>query len=169
MKKCSIAVVFAILLISSVFAAGTVSAVLTASIDQKLNVLIDSGTSKNINFTYSGLEVLIEPAASLTAISNIRNWELRFSSINNGTMKNALNETLVYYVQIIPASTVGISQNDLSSYIQLTSMKYIKFTQKTNNAGRALAMNIKVPETSDMLEGGTDFTDTITITIAASS
>jgi hypothetical protein len=169
MKKSIIVALFAVILLSSISGSNTASAVLTASIDQKLNILIDNSTSKNISFVYSGVEVLLEPAASLTALSNIRNWELRFSSANSGFMKNPLDESLLYYVQITPASAQGVSQNDLSAYIQLTSMKYIKFTQKTTNAGRTLTMNIRVPETSEVLEGGTDFTDTITITIAASS
>ncbi len=170
MKRSFSIVLLTLFLASAGFASGNVSAILTASVDQKLSLLIDSGTSKTISFTYAGIEKLIEPAATLTAISNIRNWEIRFSSMNGGVMQNAtVGESLSYFVQIVPSSSVGISQNDLSSYVQLSTIRSIKFTQKTSAAGRTLTMNIKIPETTDMLEGGTDFTDTITITIAASS
>ncbi|MFZ2913255.1 MAG: hypothetical protein WAZ99_03570 [Rectinemataceae bacterium] len=165
MKKSILVVLFALAALGLVSAATTGGAIVTGTVAEQLSVAITGASSGN-NTTFEIVQTgeTARSLGSVKVISNYKSWYIRVSSGNTGNLGKLVNtdgETIDY--QFTMGSLVGLQA------VELDATAESHMTAKTAKLGDTYTMAIAYGDsgTSFYSKDGGNFTDTITITVAA--
>ena len=165
MKK-FLAFVFVGLLVCS--GAWAANVTITATASQVLSVATGS-TTWSVTLDNTGT-ALVSPVDSLTVKSSKHAYTVTFSSSDAGQLKMTSGSDSYYIPYLIKVDTTGwvsgVSTNNLSDYIQLTTAKIIVFNARTPVAGKSFPIGFKINEYADYYENGL-YSATLTIGISA--
>ena len=165
MKK-FLAFVFVGLLVCS--GAWAANVTITATATQVLSVATGS-TTWSVTLDNTGT-ALVSPVDSLTVKSSKHAYTVTFSSSDAGQLKMTSGSDSYYIPYLIKVDTTGwvsgVSTNNLSDYIQLTTAKIIVFNARTPVAGKSFPIGFKINEYADYYENGL-YSATLTIGISA--
>lgn len=169
MKKFFAVIVIAFVAIGASFAAdlvinGSVTAALSVSItNSPISVTLDG----------TGAAGTVDRTATLNAKSNKPGWTITFDSANNGKLKSPT--TLVEIPYLLQASTPiwgsASVTNGLATAVNPEGKTIVVTSGKTPRNGVDFTLTVTVDAqggTDVLFEAASDYTDTITITIAAS-
>ncbi len=156
MKKYALVALFAVAVFGMAFAAnttksgsvgisGTVAEVFTLTVPAAYDGTITNG---DVAETWAIGDVVVS--------SNVKNWTISLSSLNNGQLMNG-TETIAYTV------TLGSLVSDKS----LSSAWTSSAQPRTPKAGSAYALSVKFGPSADYYQAGV-YSDTITVTISHS-
>lgn len=169
MKKLVALAVVAFVAIGASFAADLV---INGSVTAALSVAI---TNSPITVTLDGTGTAgtVDRTATLNAKSNKKNWTVSFDSANDGKLKSALTGVEIPY--LLQASTpawgsAGVT-NGLATAVNPEGKTIVVTDGKTPRDGVNFTLTVTVPAqdgAAELFEAATDYTDTITISIAAS-
>ena len=157
-----LAFVFVGLLVCSGAWAAEVTINATAS--QVLSVATANATW-SVTLDNTGTET-VSPVDSLTVKSSKHAYTVTFSSTDSGQLK--MDSYYIPYLIKVDTTgwSSGVSTNNLSDYVQLTTSKTIVFSARTPVAGKIFPISFKINEYTDYYENGA-YTATLTIGISA--
>lgn len=167
MKKSILVVLFALAALGLVSAATTGGAIVTGTVAEQLSVEITGATlGNNTTFEINQTGETARSLGSVKVISNYKSWYIRVSSGNTGNLGKLVNtdeETINYTFTM--GSLVGLQAVELDGIIDAES----HMTAKTAKLGDTYNMTIAYGDSGDSFysKDGGNFTDTITITVAA--
>ena len=169
MKKFVVVVIAVFFAVSSASAA---SLVVNGTVAQYLNVSVTSSPI-TVSFDGTGAIGTADHTSSLKIIANKPLWTVTFTSGNSGLLTSPSKSiSIPYYLAVTGTGVVGATiTNDLSSAVQLTTAMHISATVagKTPKNGVDYTMTVTVGAqlgTATLWEAATDYTDTVTISIA---
>ncbi len=162
MKKL-LAFVFVGLLVCSGAWAAEVTINATAS--QVLSVATANATW-SVTLDNTGTAETVSPVDSLTVKSSKHAYTVTFSSTDSGQLK--MDSYYIPYLIKVDTTgwSSGVSTNNLSDYVQLTTSKTIVFSARTPVTGKSFPISFKIDGYTDYYENGA-YTATLTIGISA--
>ena len=149
------------------------SLTITGNVASALSLSLNASTAA-LAIDNTGAAVTSTAATTITLKSNQKLWTITLHSANAGLLKDAgTTDSIIYKVQVNGSAFADI-ENNLSSYVQLTTDLTLKpgtSGGKTPFAGKELPINIQVPAYSSFINtvagATTAYTDTITVTLAS--
>lgn len=168
MKKLIALAIVAFVAIGASFAADLI---INGSVTAALSVAI---TNSPISVTLDGTGAAgaVDHTATLNSKSNKKNWTISFDSANGGKLHSAITGVDIDYLlqASTPAWGSAVVTNGLSSAVNPEGKTIVVTNGKTPRNGVDFTLTVTVPEqdgTAELFEAANDYTDTITITIAA--
>lgn len=169
MKKLVALAIVAFVAIGASFAADLV---INGSVAAALSVAI---TNSPITVTLDGTGAAgaVDHTATLNAKSNKKIWTISFDSANNGKLHSGTTGVDIDYLlqASTPAWASASVTNGLSSAVNPEGKTIVVSNGKTPRNGVDFTLTVTVPAqdgAAELFEAADDYTDTITITIAAS-
>ena len=166
MKKILTFVFVGLLVCSGAWAA---QVTINATATQVLSVETGNATW-SVTLDNSGADLTVSPVDNLTVKSSKHAYTVTFSSSDAGQLKMTSESDSYYIPYLIKVDTAGwvsgVSTNNLSDYIQLTTAKIIVFNARTPVAGKSFPIGFKINEYADYYENGL-YSATLTIGISA--
>ena len=165
MKKLLAFVFVGLLVCSGAWAANVT---ITATASQVLSVATGS-PAWSVTLDNTGTAVTASPVDNLTVKSSKRAYTVTFSSTDAGKLKMTSGTESYYIPYLIKVDTKGwggVSTNNLSDYVQLTTSKTIVFSARTPVTGKSFPISFKINEYTDYYENG-NYSATLTIGISA--
>ena len=161
MKKLLAFVFVGLLVCSGAWAA---EVTINAKASQVLSVATANATW-SVTLDNTGAET-VSPVDSLTVKSSKHAYTVTFSSTDSGQLK--MDSYYIPYLIKVDTTgwSSGVSTNNLSDYVQLTTSKTIVFSARTPVAGKIFPISFKINEYTDYYENG-DYSATLTIGISA--
>lgn len=169
MKKLVALAIVAFVAIGASFAANLV---INGSVAAALSVAI-TNSPISVTFDGTGTAGSVDRTATLNAKSNKKNWTITFDSATGGYLHSGTTFIDIPYLLQASAPAWGSASvtNGLATAVNPEGKTIVVSNGKTPRDGVNFTLTVTVPAqdgAAELFEAATDYTDTITITIAAS-
>ncbi|MCX7027673.1 MAG: hypothetical protein NT061_09370 [Spirochaetes bacterium] len=178
MKKFAVLLIAALVAVGSVSAASNPDLVVNATVSPVLYVNV-TNTPISITFPDNFNNASTNPSAdkngTLTVISNKKAYKLSFTSTNLGTLKDpAISGVAIPYTLAVSTAAGTTPTGTVLTAVQLTAAKDVTITDggRTTKTGVDYVLTVAASNQDDsalLYQASTAYTDTITITITATT